>query len=204
MSKYRIGEFAAKIGRSSSTVRRWETEGRIEAKRSIGGQRYFDDADVRRALRINVPDINRKTVVYCRVSSAGQKDDLESQRAAMETFCLARGVVVDEWITEVGGGMNFNRKKFLGIIDRISDGEVSRLIVAHKDRLTRFGFDLVEHIALRNDCEIIVANAETLSPQQELVEDLLAIIHTLSSRLPGLRRYAKAIRKDAALTEDAE
>ena len=204
MSKYRIGEFADKIGRSSSTVRRWEAEGRIEAKRSLGGQRYFDDSDVRKALRINVPDIDRKTVVYCRVSSTGQKDDLKSQQWSMEQFCIARGVSVDEWITEVGGGMNFNRKKFLGIVDRISDGDVERLIVAHKDRLTRFGFDLIEHIARRNDCEVIVANAETLSPQQELVEDLLAIIHTFSCRLYGLRRYAKAIRKDAALTEGGE
>lgn len=168
----------------------------------MGGQRYFDDSDVRKALRVNVPDIDRKTVVYCRVSSAGQKDDLESQRRAMEEFCLARGAAVDEWITEVGGGMNFTRKKFLGLIDRISDGQINCLVVAHKDRLTRFGFDLVEHIARRNDCEVIVANAETLSPQQELVEDLLAIIHTFSCRLYGLRRYATAIKKDGALTED--
>lgn len=203
MSTYRIGEFAKKVGRSTSTIRRWEREGRITSKRSAGGQRYFDDSDVRHALRIDVPDKPRATVVYCRVSSAGQKDDLNSQIAAMGTFCLGAGIAVDEWVSEVGGGMNFNRKKFLAVLDRISDGEVSHLVVAHKDRLTRFGFDMIAHIAERNDCTLTVANAESLSPQTELVNDLLAIVHTFSCRLYGLRRYEKALKADATLSGGA-
>lgn len=203
MSTYRIGEFAEKVGRSPSTIRRWEREGRISSKRSAGGQRYFDDSDVRRALRIEVPDKPRVTVVYCRVSSAGQRDDLNAQIAAMETFCLGAGIAVDEWVSEVGGGMNFKRKKFLTLLDRISDGEVAHLVVAHKDRLTRFGFDMIAHIAARNDCTITVANAESLSPQTELVNDLLAIVHTFSCRLYGLRRYEKALKADSTLSGNA-
>lgn len=202
MSTYRIGEFAEKVGRSTSTIRRWEREGRISSKRSAGGQRYFDDSDVRRALRIDVPNKERVTVVYCRVSSAGQRDDLESQIAAMENFCLGAGIAVSEWVTEIGGGMNFKRKKFLTLLDRISDGEVERLVVAHKDRLTRFGFDMIEHVAQRNGCEIIVANTESLSPQQELVNDLLSIVHTFSCRLYGLRRYENALKGDKDLASE--
>jgi putative resolvase len=81
----------------------------------------------------------------------------------------------------------------------IDCGEVGTVVVAHKDRLDRFGFDFLEHLAARNDCEIIAANQEALSPQQELVEDLLAVVHTFSRRLYGLRRYEKEL-KGADLT----
>ncbi len=119
----------------------------------------------------------------------------------MEMFCLNAGIAVTEWVTEIGGGMNFKRKKFTRLIDRIADGCVERLVVAHKDRLTRFGFDLIAHVADRNGCQITVANTESLSPQQELVEDLLAIVHTFSCRLYGLRRYEKQIKADRDLIE---
>jgi putative resolvase len=138
---------------------------------------------------------SRKTVVYCRVSSAGQKDDLASQKQAMEQFCLAAGIAVDEWIDEIGGGMNFKRKKFLSLVSRIASGEIEKLLIAHKDRLVRFGFDYFDHMAAENGCKIVVVNQESLSPQQEMVEDLMSIIHTFSCRLYGLRKYQKSIKK---------
>ncbi|MFF8844344.1 IS607 family transposase [Streptomyces sp. NPDC015127] len=193
--KYRISEFAQRIGRSASTVRRWESEGRITPKRTPTGQRYFTEGDVRAALGI-AAHAHRVTVVYCRVSSPGQKDDLASQVAAMETFCLGAGIAVDEWVQEIGGGMNLRRKKFLALMDRIEAGEITRLVIAHKDRLARFGFDFIEHVAERHGCEIVIANAESLSPQQELVDDLLAIVHTFSCRLYGLRRYEKTLKDE--------
>ncbi len=194
MSKiYRINEFAKRIGKSASTLRRWDTEGRLIAKRTLTGQRYYDESDVRKILGIK--DIDRKTIVYCRVSSSNQKDDLKSQITAMEQFCLNCGIAVDEWIQEIGGGMNFKRKKFLFLMSRIATGEVEILIVAHKDRLCRFGFNFFEHMANENGCKIKVVNQESLSPQQEMVEDLMAIIHTFSCRLYGLRKYKKNIKK---------
>lgn len=195
MSKqYRINEFAARIGRSASTVRRWESEGKLIAKRLPSGHRYFDESDVR-AMLGGAPE-RRLTAVYCRVSSAGQKDDLESQVKAMEAYCLAGAIAVDEWIKEVGGGMNFKRKQFLHLLDRIQRGEISKVLIAHKDRLVRFGFDLLEHLAIEQGCEIVVVNQETLSPEQEMVEDLLAIVHTFSCRLYGMRKYKKRLKED--------
>lgn len=195
MSKqYRINEFAKRIGRAPSTVRRWEREGKLTAKRMPSGHRYFDESDVR-AMLGGAPE-KRLTVVYCRVSSAGQKDDLESQIAAMEQYCRAGAIAVDEWVKEVGGGMNFKRKRFLDLLDRIQRGEVAKVLIAHKDRLVRFGFDLLEHLALEHGCEIVVVNQESLSPEQELVEDLLAIVHTFSCRLYGMRKYKKQIKED--------
>jgi predicted site-specific integrase-resolvase len=194
-NKYRINEFAKKLGRSVQTIRRWEVEGKIVAKRLPSGHRYFDDSDVRLMMGGGVP-IKRSVIVYCRVSSAGQKDDLASQVSAMETFCLGAGVAVDEWVTEVGGGMNFKRKGFLKILDRMQKGEISKILIAHKDRLMRFGFDLFAHIAQESGCEIVVVNQESLSPQQEMVEDLMAIVHTFSCRLYGMRKYKNQIKSD--------
>jgi predicted site-specific integrase-resolvase len=194
MSKfYRINEFAKRIGKSTSTLRRWDTEGLLVAKRMPSGHRYYDESDVKKML--GYKEVERKTIVYCRVSSHNQKDDLKSQVTAMEQFCLSSGLTVDEWIQEIGGGMNFKRKKFLSLMSRISTGEIKQLVVAHKDRLCRFGFDYFEHMATENGCDIKVVNQESLSPQQEMVEDLMAIIHTFSCRLYGLGKYEKKIKK---------
>lgn len=166
-------------------------------KRTRSGQRYFTEDDVRTALGVTALG-RRVTVVYCRVSSPGLKGDLVSQVAAMERFCLGSGTPVDEWVSEIGGGMDMRRRKFLALMDRIERGEVARLVIAHQDRLARFGFDLIAHIAERNGCEIVIANAESLSPRQELVEDLLAIVRTFSGRLHGLGRYEKMLKEELA------
>ena len=195
MSKiYRIGEFAKRIGKSPRTLRRWDANGVLVAKRHPSGHRYYDESDVRQVF--GGDPVFRRTIVYCRVSSAGQKDDLEGQVKAMEEFCRQSGIAVDEWITEIGGGMNFKRKRFLKLMDNIQQGGVAKLLIAHKDRLCRFGFDYFERMARESGCDFIVMNQESLSPQQEMIEDLLAIVHTFSCRLYGLRRYKKMLDND--------
>lgn len=196
MSKiYRVSEFAKRVGCSASALRRWDLDGKFKAKRRVSGQRYYDESDVRKYLNLPLAQ-EQKTVVYCRVSSHGQKDDLNSQINALETFCTANGIAVDEWIEEIGGGMNFKRKKFTKLMTDISDGKINKLIIAHKDRLTRFGFDYFENVADNNGCDFLVMNQQSLSPEQEMVEDLLAIVHTFSCRLYGLRKYKKELKKD--------
>jgi len=192
-NKYRPHEFAKKIGVSVKTLRRWDTVGKLIAKRTLSNHRYYDDSDFHKLYGIQ--EEAKKIVVYCRVSSHRQKDDLKSQIMAMEQFCLADGIAVDSFLQEIGGGMNFKRKKFLSLMSRIQKGEISKLLIAHKDRLCRFGFDYFLFLAKENACEIIVVNQESLSPQQEMVEDLMAIIHTFSCRLYGLRKYKKDIKK---------
>lgn len=197
MSVYRPNEFAKLIGKSTSTLRRWDREGILSPKRTPGNQRYYTDEDLRYILSSEKARPNRQTVVYCRVSSSGQKDDLASQVKAMETYCLGAGIAVDQWFNEIGGGLNFKRKVFLKLMKSIRMGEVEHLLVAHKDRLARFAFELIEELASWYECKITVVNQESLSPQQEMVEDLMSIIHTFSLRLYGLRNYKKQIRKIA-------
>jgi len=114
----------------------------------------------------------------------------------METYCLNAGIAVDEWIEEIGGGMNFKRKKFLALVERIQHGEVERLIVAHKDRLVRFGFDLIAHIAEESGSEIVVVNQPSCSPEQEMEEDMLAIVHAFGHRPDGMRKYKQQLQAE--------
>lgn len=113
----------------------------------------------------------------------------------LEQFFAAQGLAVNEWIEEIGGGMNFKRKKFVSLVDQIIAQEVELLVIAHKDRLVRFGFALIEHLCERAGCELLVMNTESLSPEQEIVEDLMTIIHCFSSRLYGLRNYRQSLKK---------
>lgn len=98
----------------------------------------------------------RKIIVYLRVSSQAQKPDLENQRRALESFCAARGLTVDAWIAEIGGGLNFTRPKFLTLVDAIIAGEVAMLVIAHTDRLVRFGYDLLTHLCSTHHCTLLV------------------------------------------------
>jgi len=192
---WKVGEFGKLIGISSSTLRRWEEEGKLIADRTLGNQRLYNENHLRVAMRLKTGKTPNRAIVYCRVSSSNQKEDLASQVKAMEQFCLAQGVAITDSIQEVGGGLNFKRPKFLQIIQWAIQGEVKVLYVAHKDRLCRFGFELVEQILQWSGGKIVVANAETLSPQEELTQDLLSIVHCFSSRLYGLRKYKSKVKK---------
>ena len=122
--------------------------------------------------------------------------ETKKRREAIEQFCLAAAKSNVEYVEEVGGGLNFKRKKFLELFDSVSSGEVEEIIIAHKDRLARFGFDLLQHTCDNNKTKLTVINIEKLSPEQEMVQDLMTIIHCFSSRLYGLRNYKKIV-KDA-------
>ena len=201
MSTYNVRQFANLIGVSVGTLQRWDRQGRLKPQRTPGNRRLYTDehlALVGRASRIS----GRITAAYARVSSQAQKPDLDNQIRVLEQFCAANGWAVDEWVKEVGGGLNFNRKHFLRILDAVVLGRIERLIVAHRDRLCRFGFEMVEHLCRTHDCDLVVMNQESLSPEQEMVQDMLSIVHCFSARLYGLRNYRKSLRQ--ALESDTK
>jgi predicted site-specific integrase-resolvase len=190
---YSPAAFSDLVGCCVKTLQRWDRDDVLKASRTPTGRRFYTDADLRKVR--GLPETSRVAVVYCRVSSAAQKPDLANQRKVLEEFCAARGFAEVEFVEEVGGGLNFKRKRFLEIMERIGRGEVNRLILAHKDRLVRFGFDWFEHYCETSGCEILVLNAQTLSPQEEMVQDLMTIVHCFSSRLYGLRNYKKKLKE---------
>jgi putative resolvase len=201
---YTPAVFAKRVGISVKTLQKWDRIGVLPAKRTITNRRYYTDADLAAALRLPRVQKERRTVAYCRVSSQAQKPDLANQRRVLEAFCTQRNIEVDEWMMEVGGGLNFKRKQFLSLVDAILEGQVERVILAHQDRLARFGYQLLVHLCETHQCELLVMNTEQLSPEQELVQDLITITHCFSSRLYGLRNYRKALKKAIADDQSAQ
>jgi predicted site-specific integrase-resolvase len=177
------------IGRSVKTLQRWDQDGALVAHRNPKNRRYYTHDQYLEYIGVKANEEKGKVVVYSRVSSAAQKPDLENQIAALEKFCAANGYAVDQWFSETGSGLNYKRKKFNKLFIDVEMGCVSKIIIAHKDRLIRFGFDWFECFADRHGCEIVIMNQESLSPAEEVTQDLLAIIHCFSSRLYGLRKY---------------
>jgi predicted site-specific integrase-resolvase len=135
-----------------------------------------------------------EAVAYCRVSSAAQHPDLANQRRVLEQFAGARGLAGVEFVEEVGGGLNFGRKRFLALMNAVGRSELPTLVLAHCDRLTRFGFDWFAHYAALHGCELLVLNQEHPSPEQEMMQDLMTIVYGFSSRLCGLRNYRRQLR----------
>lgn len=192
---YSPSTFGKMINRSVSTLQRWDREGVLHAHRNPQNRRYYTHDQYLAYIGIKADKSNGVTLVYSRVSSAAQKSDLKNQIEALEIFCTANGYAVEEWLSETGSGLNYKRKKFNQLFIDIEMGKVSRLVVAHKDRLVRFGYEWFEQFAERHGCEIVVMNQEKLSPAEEVTQDLLAIIHCFSSRLYGLRKYKKKLKE---------
>jgi predicted site-specific integrase-resolvase len=198
MNTYTISQFSEMTGYAVKTLQGWDRSGKLKPLRTPTNRRMYTDEHLR-MLR-GLPKDKRKTVVYMRVSSQAQKPDLKNQRVVLEQFCATRGFAVDEWVEEVGGGLNFKRPKLLAIVADLVDGRIERLVIAHKDRLARFGFDLLTHLADLFGAEVVVLNTESLSPEQELVQDLMTITHCFSARLYGLRNYRRLLKE--AITHD--
>ena len=191
---YKVGKAAKLLGVSRATLQKWDRDGKLVANRNETNRRYYTDEQINNFLRKPRIELNR-IVAYCRVSSPNQRPDLKNQRRCLEEFCKASGIANVDYLEEIGGGLNFNRPIFLEIIHEITVGRISKLIVAHKDRLCRFGFELIKNLCDLNNCELLVVNVEELSPEQEMVQDLMTIIHCFSSRLYGLRNYGKTLQK---------
>jgi predicted site-specific integrase-resolvase len=190
-----IAAAARLLGTTVKTLQRWEREGRlVPMARTASNRRRYTEGQLRALLHLPSRAAPCRVVAYCRVSSAAQRPDLVKQRRVLEQFAAARGLAGVEFIEEAGGGLNFGRKRFLALMDTIGRGEVATLVLAHRDRLTRFGVDWFEHYAALHGCELLVLNQEHLSPEQEMVRDLMTIVHCFSSRLYGLRNYRRQLR----------
>lgn len=193
MNIFTIGQFSKRVGVSVVTLQRWDREGILKANRTPTNRRFYTDEHIK--IVLGLKDKPRRKVAYLRVSSQAQKPDLENQKSSLVNYCESNGLVIEQWIEEIGGGLNFKRPKFLKLVTDILNGEIETLVIAHKDRLTRFGFDLLEYICNLNGCTLIVLHNEKLSPEREMVQDLMTIIHCFSSRLYGLRHYRKSLQQ---------
>ena len=199
---YSIHEFSKIIGVSAQTLRNWDSNGKLHPHHTTAsGSRYYSDEQLSQVM--NVKPKNRITIGYCRVSSHKQKDDLERQIANVKTYLMAKGQPF-EIISDIGSGINYKKKGLQELIKRISQNEVERVVILYKDRLLRFGFELVEYMASLYNCEIeIIDNTEKSEQQQELVEDLVQIITVFSCKSQG-KRANKAKKLVQELIQEEE
>lgn len=182
-----ISEAAKALGVSITTLRRWETDGKIVAEHTAGGHRRFNLTKLRPELFRAADEAKRKTVAYARVSSHDQKADLERQKQVLELYCARQGWTF-EVIADLGSGMNYHKKGLKRLLGAIIDGQIGRLVIAHKDRLLRFGAELVFAICAAKNVEVVILNqGEDTTFEEDLAKDVLEIITVFSARLYGSR-----------------
>jgi len=202
-----IREASDFFGVSPQTLRRWEREGKLApSKRTPGGQRRYDVSVLcPYKPRSNLPE-ERPTIAYARVSSHDQKEDLLRQQKMLELFCSSYGWTF-ETLSDLGSGMNYSKRGLRKLIHKIVHREIGRLVLTHKDRLLRFGAELIFALCEENGVEVILINKGTEpSFEEELASDVLEIITVFSARLYGSRsrKNKKLLEKLGAVVRDAE
>jgi hypothetical protein len=183
---YSIRKLSKTIDVSAQTLRNWEKSGKlIPEYKTASGYRYYSYDQVA-TLTGKVTDKSKITIGYCRVSSTKQKDDLKIQVENVKAYLLAKGEPF-EIIEDIGSGVNYNKKGLLSLIQKIIDGKVNKVVVLYKDRLLRFGYELLENIANMYGVSIEIIDNSKKTEQGELVEDLVQIITVFSCKLQGKR-----------------
>jgi predicted site-specific integrase-resolvase len=185
MRLIKVGKAAEMLGVTVQTLHAWEASGELlPDRKSAGGRRYYD-ADKLAGLS----QADAVTIAYARVSSHDQSADLERQQTLLESFCTARGWR-HEIISDLGSGMNYRKKGLGRLLEMILARKVRRLVLTHKDRLLRFGAELVFSICEIQSVEVVLIHkGEQPSFEQELAQDVLEIITVFSARLYSSRSH---------------
>jgi putative resolvase len=196
----RIGQLAQKLGVCTKTLRRWEKSGHLNSSlRTVGNHRRYDES-VLDLFFTKFEQDTRLTVIYSRVSSHDQKEDLKRQQDSLKQWALLHELKVDEFIVDIGSGLNFKKKGFNKLLGMILNRKVGKIIVNHRDRLMRFGFALIEKLCLFYRVELLVVKDEELSFEAQLSQDLIEIITVFSAKLYGKRSHQN--KKDVELAKN--
>jgi len=168
------------LGITTHTIQAWDRQGKIRCIRLPTGRRRIPESEIKRILNIAE---QRKEAIYARVSSHDQRSHLDGQVKVLKNKAPEADVYID-----IRSGLNFRRKDLLRLLDDVLNKRISKIYVTYEDRLARFGFDLLAWLYSRYGTEIVAVNGkEAVSPQEELVQDLIAIITSFSAKLYGLR-----------------
>jgi len=188
MRLYRTGEAAKRLGVTRMTVLRWIKAGKIKAYK-VGREHRIPESEIKRILEGKVPD---EVVIYARVSSRDQKEDLERQVEYLKGYCTTKGYKVARIITDIASGLNEDRKGLRQLFRLVESGEITKVVIACRDRLTRFGFRYLEQYFSSHGVEIeAIFDDESKTPEKELVEDLLSIVTSFAGKLYGMRSHKK-------------
>ena len=203
-NNYKLNEFAELLNISIRTLQRWDNDGILKAFRTPTDRRYYTYEQYLEYKGLGNSKIKRKNIIYTRVSTSNQKDDLKNQLDFLRQFTNSSGVIIDDVVEDYGSGLNYNRKKWNKLIDECMLNEVDTIYITHKDRFIRFGYSWFERLLSKFNVTIIVVNNEALSPQEELVQDIISILHVFSCRIYGMRKYKKKIKEDKDLVKSIQ
>ena len=171
---------------SISTLRRWDNEGKIDTYRTAGKQRRYSTQLLTKTNNTTTNDVQKQKICYCRVSSIHQKNDLQRQKEYLKSKYPDYRIIQD-----IGSGINWKRSGLKTILELAMQKKLETVVVAHRDRLCRFAFELIQWILEKNEVKLVVLNESICSTEQELAEDLLSIIHVFSCKQMDKRRYKK-------------
>ncbi len=180
-----IGKFAKMVGLTPTTIRRMHETGELVPYHiNKGGTRYYSTEQLNKFLNHN--QVEKKVIGYCRVSTPAQKDDLKTQVENVKTYMYAKGYQF-EIIEDIGSGINYRKKGLKELLSKISNHEISKIVILYKDRLVRFGYEMIEYLCQINSIEIEIVDNTEYSKEQELTDDLVQIITVFANRLYGQR-----------------
>ena len=204
ITNYKPKDFAELLGVSVKTLQRWDRDGILKANRTPTDRRYYTYDQYLQFKGIQTENDIRDTVIYARVSTRNQKDDLQNQVEFLKQFCNAKGIIVNQCVEDFGSGLNYNRKKWNRLLDEVMANKIKAIVISNKDRFIRFGYDWFEKFCEKFNTKIIIVNNETLSPNEELVQDIISILHVFSCRLYGLRKYKNQIKEDEEIAKELQ
>ena len=204
ITNYKPKDFAELLGVSVKTLQRWDRDGILKANRTPTDRRYYTYDQYLQFKGIQTENDIRDTVIYARVSTRNQKDDLQNQVEFLKQFCNAKGIIVNQCVEDFGSGLNYNRKKWNKLLDEVMANKIKTIVISNKDRFIRFGYDWFEKFCEKFNTKIIIVNNETLSPNEELVQDIISILHVFSCRLYGLRKYKNQIKEDEEIAKELQ
>ena len=204
ITNYKPKDFAELLGVSVKTLQHWDRDGILKANRTPTNKRYYTYDQYLQFKGIQTENDIRDTVIYARVSTRNQKDDLQNQVEFLKQFCNAKGMIVNQCIEDFGSGLNYNRKKWNKLLDEVMENKIKTIVISNKDRFIRFGYDWFEKFCEKFNTKIIIVNNETLSPNEELVQDIISILHVFSCRLYGFRKYKNQIKEDEEIAKELQ
>ena len=193
MRIYKIGDAAKYIGYKPNTLQKWDREGKLKAHRTPTNRRYYTQEQLDNWLNSTQKHNNGQMIAYARVSSNHQKKNLNNQLAFIREYAVAKGIILDQEISDIGSGLNYKRPKWNKLLKQVEQGKINTIFITYKDRFIRFGFDWFEQFCKEHGTKIIVINNPDTSPEAEILQDLMAIVHVFSCRVYGLRKYQKDI-----------
>lgn len=192
---YNITEFSKLVGKSVNTLQRWDREGILTSYRSPSNRRYYTQSQYNEYMGITKSE-DKVNVIYARVSNRNQQDDLKNQLSFIVGYTKQNSIPISNIYTDIGSGLNYNRKAFNKLIEDAFSGKIGKVYISYKDRFVRFGYEWICSL-LKEYCNVDIININDIitSPEEDLINDLVSIIHVFSCRIYGLRKYKSKIKK---------